>query len=57
MGEDPLGRNRPARANVAREANGRLDLSLRKRRRAALVARIDDLDADRGRVEIGFAFP
>src|ERR1700733_1301082 len=57
MGEDPLVGDRPAGANVARERNRGLDLTVRKRRRAALVAWIDDLDPDRGRVQIGFAFP
>src|SRR5580698_7994904 len=57
MGKDPLGRNRPACANVSRERNRRLDLTVRKGRRAALVAWIDDLDSDRGRVQVGFALP
>ena len=50
MGEDPLGRDRPACANVSRERDRRLDLAVRKGRRAALVAWIDDLDPDRSRV-------
>ena len=57
MGEDPLGRDRPACAYVARERDRRLDLAVRKGRRAAVMARIDDLDPDRGRVHVVFAFP
>ena len=57
MGEYPLGRDRPARADVARERDRRLDLALGKGRRAAVMARIDDLDPDRGGVQVAFALP
>ncbi len=57
MGEHPFGRNLPARKNVAREREGRGDLTVRKGRRVAVVARIGDLDPDRGRVEVALAFP
>ena len=45
------------RADVARKGDGRGDLGIRKGRRAAVVSGIDDLDADRGRVEVALAFP
>ena len=57
MGEHALGRDSPAGADVARRGDRRRDLALRKGRRAAVMAGIDDLDPDRGRVEIALAFP
>ena len=57
MREYALGSDRPARADVARELDRRLDLALRKRRRAAVMAGIDDLDPDRGGVQVAFALP
>src|SRR3984957_4183551 len=44
MGEHSLERDRPARADVARDRYRRFDLSLRKGWRAAVMARVDNLD-------------
>ena len=50
MSKHALGRNPPTRDNVSRKRDCRCDLGLGIRRRAAVMAGINDLDPNRGRV-------
>ncbi len=57
MGQDALGRDRPALADVAAEIQRRGQLLFGKIGQAAGMAGIGDLDADRAGVDVGFAGP
>src|SRR5271154_5864785 len=57
MGEDALGPDSPPRCDVAAERGDGVDLAGRKSRQAAVMAGIDDFDADRGRIHVGLAAP
>ncbi len=57
LGEHPLGRDGPARTEVARQRGHRRHLRLRVGRQAADMPGMDDLDAERAGVDVALALP
>ena len=57
MGENAFATNGAPRRDVAAQRDDGVDLPARKRRQRAVMAGIDDLDADRSGIEIALAAP
>ena len=57
MGEHARGRNVVAGDQLAAESNHRVDLQIGKMRQACTMARVDDLDSNRQRIDVARAAP